>query len=74
MFLNCALGKDLFLGYSSAGRALEWHSRGQRFDPELSGVQIWQGVPEMEVKNDIWLKKPVFASLPRLPNVKIREP
>ena len=20
-------------GYSSAGRALEWHSRGQRFDP-----------------------------------------
>ena len=22
-----------FRGYSSAGRALEWHSRGQRFDP-----------------------------------------
>ena len=22
-----------FWGYSSAGRALEWHSRGQRFDP-----------------------------------------
>lgn len=28
----------------------------------------------MEVKNDIWLKNLVFASLPRLPNVKIREP
>ena len=23
----------LIWGYSSAGRALEWHSRGQRFDP-----------------------------------------
>ena len=23
----------LLRGYSSAGRALEWHSRGQRFDP-----------------------------------------
>ena len=23
----------LLWGYSSAGRALEWHSRGQRFDP-----------------------------------------
>ena len=23
----------VFWGYSSAGRALEWHSRGQRFDP-----------------------------------------
>ena len=22
-----------FRGYSSVGRALEWHSRGQRFDP-----------------------------------------
>ncbi len=22
-----------FRGYSSAGRALEWHSRGQEFDP-----------------------------------------
>ena len=25
--------KMLTRGYSSAGRALEWHSRGQRFDP-----------------------------------------
>ena len=33
MFLNWFLGKILFWGYSSAGRALEWHSRGQRFDP-----------------------------------------
>ena len=24
---------DGLWGYSSAGRALEWHSRGQRFDP-----------------------------------------
>ena len=24
---------DAIWGYSSAGRALEWHSRGQRFDP-----------------------------------------
>ena len=23
----------VFWGYSSAGRALEWHSRGRRFDP-----------------------------------------
>ena len=30
-----ALGSitDILWGYSSAGRALEWHSRGQRFDP-----------------------------------------
>ncbi len=25
--------RGLEWGYSSAGRALEWHSRGQRFDP-----------------------------------------
>ena len=25
--------KIILWGYSSAGRALEWHSRGQRFDP-----------------------------------------
>ena len=24
---------QIFWGYSSAGRALEWHSRGRRFDP-----------------------------------------
>jgi hypothetical protein len=24
---------DVFRGYSSDGRALEWHSRGQEFDP-----------------------------------------
>ena len=24
---------DLTRGYSSAGRALAWHARGQRFDP-----------------------------------------
>ena len=36
--------------------------------------RFWTLIAEMEVKNDIWLKKPVFASLPRLPNVKIREP
>ncbi len=36
-------------GYSSAGRALEWHSRGQRFDPaylhnekyETKSLIIW---------------------------------
>ena len=27
------IGKTGYWGYSSAGRALEWHSRGQRFDP-----------------------------------------
>ena len=26
-------GDSQIWGYSSAGRALEWHSRGQRFDP-----------------------------------------
>jgi len=25
--------KKFLWGYSSAGRALEWHSRGQEFDP-----------------------------------------
>ena len=25
---------NIIWGYSSAGRALEWHSRGQRFDPD----------------------------------------
>ncbi len=25
--------KDFVWGYSSAGRALAWHARGQRFDP-----------------------------------------
>ena len=31
----CARPELLFFywGYSSAGRALEWHSRGQEFDP-----------------------------------------
>jgi hypothetical protein len=28
-----ALSESNTWGYSSAGRALEWHSRGQRFDP-----------------------------------------
>ena len=32
-------------GYSSAGRALEWHSRGQRFDPAyLHQEDIQSGV------------------------------
>ena len=30
-------------GYSSAGRALEWHSRGQRFDPAyLHQKEVWK--------------------------------
>ena len=39
IFCGCAIIRKLFetanriWGYSSAGRALEWHSRGQRFDP-----------------------------------------
>lgn len=37
-------------------------------------IRIPHGVPEMKVKNDIWLKNLVFASLRRLPNEKIREP
>jgi hypothetical protein len=29
-------------GYSSAGRALAWHARGQRFDPAyLHQLPIW---------------------------------
>ena len=28
-------------GYSSAGRALEWHSRGQRFDPAYLHQKQW---------------------------------
>ena len=31
--LRDATSKQTIRGYSSAGRALEWHSRGQRFDP-----------------------------------------
>ena len=32
----------VFWGYSSAGRALEWHSRGQRFDPAyLHHCKFW---------------------------------
>ena len=30
---HCSDAEHLIRGYSSAGRALEWHSRGQRFDP-----------------------------------------
>ena len=30
---HCSDAEHLTRGYSSAGRALEWHSRGQRFDP-----------------------------------------
>jgi hypothetical protein len=45
-----------------------------QFGSNPTRVRIPPAAPEMEVKNDIWLKKPVFASLPRLPNVKIREP
>ena len=33
-------------GYSSAGRALEWHSRGQRFDPAYlhqNSLSRWPG-------------------------------
>ena len=40
IFRRCAIIQKLsdraqrkIWGYSSAGRALEWHSRGQRFDP-----------------------------------------
>ena len=29
-----------FRGYSSVGRALEWHSRGQRFDPAYLHIII----------------------------------
>ena len=32
----------VFWGYSSAGRALEWHSRGQRFEPAyLHHCKFW---------------------------------
>ena len=37
-------------GYSSAGRALEWHSRGQRFDP----AYLHQG-PEIQVISGLFL-------------------
>ena len=30
-------------GYSSAGRALEWHSRGQRFDPAYLHQKVSEG-------------------------------
>ncbi len=33
-------------GYSSAGRALAWHARGHRFDPDYlhqSSIQVIQG-------------------------------
>ena len=32
-FCFCQIQYKLFWGYSSAGRALAWHARGQRFDP-----------------------------------------
>ena len=33
---------DLFVwGYISAGRALEWHSRGLRFDPAYLHQKFW---------------------------------
>ena len=32
-YYNLRLRDEATWGYSSAGRALEWHSRGQRFDP-----------------------------------------
>ena len=36
-------GAELNRGYSSAGRALEWHSRGQRFDPAYLHQEKGQG-------------------------------
>ena len=57
--------KNHFLGYSSAGRALEWHSRGQRFDPaylhqkqtvkpRLCGLLFTRA----NEKSDTWIKGP----------------
>ena len=42
-------------GYSSAGRALEWHSRGQRFDPaylhqESSGKSEGKGFKSKDLR------------------------
>ena len=36
-----------FRGYSSAGRALAWHARGQRFDPAYLHQEIHQGSHEV---------------------------
>ena len=38
-------------GYSSAGRALEWHSRGQRFDP----AYLHQKTPTFTTKVGVFL-------------------
>ena len=40
----------LFRGYSSAGRALEWHSRGQRFDPAYLHHSMFYGLYSTEYK------------------------
>ena len=53
----------LLWGYSSAGRALEWHSRGQRFDPaylhqthyerlDFFGDQAFLFPPKNEYRDD----------------------
>ena len=44
-------------GYSSAGRALEWHSRGQRFDPAYlhhKPQTKWPASPEIERFQDFF--------------------
>ena len=33
VLMGCSINPEFYWGCSSAGRALEWHSRGQEFDP-----------------------------------------
>ena len=43
-------------GYSSAGRALEWHSRGRRFDPDRLHQKI-NNLDAIEILSvrELWL-------------------
>ena len=54
-------------GYSSAGRALEWHSRGQRFDPAYlhqtkKRTSAIVGGGAFYLSGRIYLRVPYFAA------------
>ena len=68
---HCSDAEHLTWGYSSAGRALEWHSRGQRFDPAYlhqERERPWNPVPGPFSFNRTWACSSVgraFGSHPR---------
>ncbi len=60
-------------GYSSAGRALEWHSRGQRFDPAyLSLVAVGLGANRRFEHKDFFCEAKAPRQRRNVADVQIR--